>query len=271
MKAESKKNSKKIIIGVLSVCVIAALGVGGTLAFLTDSEQKTNTFSMGDLDITLREPHWDDDGDGDGDEDNVDDDKDPDNGDGRDLKPGDTREKDPTVEAVKGDSYMRVVMVIKDTSGDEPTVITNQERLELILSTIRYCTDGKINKDGHYLLEDIEGIDRVNPKFEYDEKRSTGGTYFYNYKGKFQQGDKAVLFTHIVIPGDWKKEQVDLAGNYQIVIQAQAIQWENIGDSETAFELLDDEIADGAADSNYGVVSNSSDKEFSIVSRSMIA
>ena len=81
MKAETKTNSKKIIIGALLICLVAALGIGGTLAYLTDSEQITNRFSMGDLDITLDEPSWDDDGDGDGDKDNEDGDDDTNNGD----------------------------------------------------------------------------------------------------------------------------------------------------------------------------------------------
>lgn len=265
MKATIKNNGKKICIGVLLVGLIATLGIGGTLAFLTDAEQVTNTFSVGDLDITLDESEWDDDGDGDKDEDNVDEDGDPNNGDGRNLVPGDTRAKNPTVHAVKGDSYMRVVMMIKDKSGD---IITDGKRLDLIWKTIRYDSEGKINVNEHYLLRDLVEMKHINPIFEEDTARSTSGIYFYNYTEIFKEGDEVVFFTNIVIPGDWDKEELELLGEYQIVIQAQAIQSQNI-DKDDAFALLDGEIEADRADSNYGVVGGSSDEEYNIVYRSL--
>ena len=76
------KKSKKIITGIAAITLVAALGIGGTLAYLTDSEKVTNTFSVADLDITLTEPEWDD------------------TTDGKDMEPGDTVKKDPTVNAV---------------------------------------------------------------------------------------------------------------------------------------------------------------------------
>lgn len=89
------KKSKKIITGIAAITLVAALGIGGTLAYLTDSEKVTNTFSVADLDITLTEPEWDD------------------TTDGKDMEPGDTVKKDPTVNAVKGDSYVRVIMTLR--------------------------------------------------------------------------------------------------------------------------------------------------------------
>ena len=271
MKATIKNNGKKICIGVLLVGLIATLGIGGTLAFLTDSEQVTNTFSMGDLDITLDESKWDDDGDGDKDEDNVDGDNDPNNGDGRNLVPGDTKEKNPTVHAVKGDSYMRVVMMIKDKSGD---IITDGERLGLIWETIRYDSEYKIVKNEHYLLKDLEGIGNINPMFIKDTDRSEPGIYFYNYTEEFKAGDKVEFFTHIVIPGDWDSKELKVLGEYKIVIQAQAIQSQNIA-KDKAFDLLDEEIEADRVDKNYGVVGGSpdkegsSDKEYDIVYKSL--
>lgn len=39
--------------------LVAALGVGGTMAYLTDSEQTTNTFTIGKVKIDVQEPGWD--------------------------------------------------------------------------------------------------------------------------------------------------------------------------------------------------------------------
>ena len=38
--------------------LISALGIGGTLAYLTDSEQHTNVFTVGDVSIDLEEPNY---------------------------------------------------------------------------------------------------------------------------------------------------------------------------------------------------------------------
>ncbi|MCH5325407.1 MAG: hypothetical protein J1E39_09335 [Eubacterium sp.] len=267
MKAEANKKTKKIIIGVLSVCLVAVLGIGGTLAFLTDTEQITNNFSVGDLDITIDEPQWDDDGDGDGDADNEDDDDDEDNGDGRNLVPGDTREKDPTIHAVKGDSYMRAVVQIKDMDGE---IITDTERLDLILFTIRYdAARDEINEGTGYTIEQVKDYPRVNPDFTLDTVRSSDGQYFYNYSKIFHEGESVVLFTDIVIPCEWTQEELDILGEYQIVIQAQAIQSANFTDSAAAFTALDGEISDGTADQNYETVGGGSDKEFVVAESNM--
>ena len=48
---------------ILVLCVVLALAattiIGGTLAYFTDTDNKTNTFTVGKVDITLTEPEWD--------------------------------------------------------------------------------------------------------------------------------------------------------------------------------------------------------------------
>ena len=52
-----KKNKKLLVLVALFLAVFA---VGGTLAYLTDTtEEKTNTFTFGKVDISLSEPTWD--------------------------------------------------------------------------------------------------------------------------------------------------------------------------------------------------------------------
>ncbi len=292
MKNTSKKNSKRVAIGALSICLLAAMGIGGTMAFLTDSEQVTNHFSIGDLDITIDEPSWIDEEYPTDDPDNPDN---PDNpktsGDGEDLVPGDTRDKDPTITAVEGNSYMRAVMTIKNR--DTGDVITDQKRLDLILQTIHYADNDAIKEGTSYALADLAGYSTVNSKFTIDETISDAGIYCYRYNGIFNKNDKAVLFTDIVIPTDWDQDElntlhgvyyVDDKGNavdadaegaikkyhnYMIEIQAQAIQSDNFKDADEAFTALDGEIASNpaTAQQNYGVVNNDSDKEFTIVGK----
>ncbi len=288
MKNTNKKNSKKVAIGALSICLIAAMGIGGTMAFLTDSEQVTNHFSIGDLDITIDEPSWSD-------EEHPTDPDDPDSptvpGDGEDLVPGDTKDKDPTITAVEGNSYMRAVMTIRDR--DTGDVITDQDRLDLILQTIRYAADDAIKEGTSYSLDDLKDYSTVNSKFTKDETISDAGVYCYRYNGIFNKGDKVELFTDVVIPTDWGQEELNMlrgvyyvnaAGapvaadtvgamkkyhNYVIEIQAQAIQSDNFTDADEAFTVLDGEITSNpvTAQKNYGVVNDASDKEFTIVGR----
>ncbi|MBO5449603.1 MAG: hypothetical protein J5994_09770 [Ruminococcus sp.] len=287
MKDANRKNSKKIVIGALSICLVAAMAIGGTMAFLTDSEQVTNHFSLGDLDITIDEPGWEDDT-----HENPDDPDGPDEpGDGEDLVPGDTKDKDPTVTAVEGNSYMRVVMTIKDRDSGE--VITDTDRLDLILQTIRYAESDAIVEGTPYALADLATYNTVNSKFVKDTERSSDGVYYYNYDGIFNKDDTAVLFTDIVIPTDWNQTELntlrgiyytdadgnevaaDAEGatktyhNYMIEIQAQAIQSDNFADAAAAFEALDGEITSNpvTAQKNYGVVGSDSDTEYTIVGK----
>ena len=52
-------NKKKALTTMAACGLVAALGVGGTMAYLTDSEQTTNTFTIGKVKIDVQEPGWD--------------------------------------------------------------------------------------------------------------------------------------------------------------------------------------------------------------------
>lgn len=48
-------NKKKVLVLAVSVCLVAILAIGGTLAYFTDTDAKTNTFTVGNVDIELIE------------------------------------------------------------------------------------------------------------------------------------------------------------------------------------------------------------------------
>lgn len=50
---------KKIVAACLVICLLATAVIGTTLAYFTDSDDVTNTFTVGNVDITLTEPAWD--------------------------------------------------------------------------------------------------------------------------------------------------------------------------------------------------------------------
>lgn len=52
-------NKRKILLLVALLCMVAILGVGGTLAYFTAEDEATNTFTVGNVKIDLIEPKWD--------------------------------------------------------------------------------------------------------------------------------------------------------------------------------------------------------------------
>lgn len=49
---------KKLVTGALIAAFGAVAITGGTLAYFTDNDEATNTFTVGNVDITLTEPNW---------------------------------------------------------------------------------------------------------------------------------------------------------------------------------------------------------------------
>lgn len=59
MKAEKKKkNTKKIALSLATLGVLGTLAIGGTMAYLTDAEKTTNTFTVGKVQVDLEEPNY---------------------------------------------------------------------------------------------------------------------------------------------------------------------------------------------------------------------
>lgn len=51
-------NKKFLTVGLAGVLAVTAV-VGGSLAYFTDTDKKDNAFTVGNVDITLTEPQWD--------------------------------------------------------------------------------------------------------------------------------------------------------------------------------------------------------------------
>lgn len=203
-------SKKKIAVILASTALIASLVIGGTLAYLTDTAEVTNTFTMGDVDITLTETGWD----ADGANGILGDFDDP----GFELVPGDSHSKNPTVTSVEGSSYMRVKMEIETTAG---TLITDPARLKLIYDTI----SGWNTAAG------------VATAFTLDTARTVAdtGVYYFNYNSVFTPTSApATLFTSVAIPLTYTKANLGLMGAYNIVVTAEAIQSDNFTGANAA-------------------------------------
>lgn len=81
---------RNLIVCVIALVLIATLGIGATLAYLTDNDTAKNTFTVGKVEIDLVEPDWNPD-------------------DAQDIEPGDVIDKDPAVvNTGKNSAYMMI-------------------------------------------------------------------------------------------------------------------------------------------------------------------
>ena len=132
---------KKIIAVCLIVAMAAIAVVGGTLAWFTDDEEATNTFTVGNVDITLTEPNWEGTG----------------SQDAPEVYPGEPLAKDPTVENVGANPcFVRIKVTGLDCLAPA--------------SNITYRTDYKTGKLGDNWVDGGDGY------FYYNKVLAAGET-----------------------------------------------------------------------------------------------
>lgn len=181
--------TKKLKKLVLACGLVAALGVGATLAYFTDQESATNVITMGHADIDIDEPNFDPDKEI------------------EDVKPGDVITKDPTVTVTTDsvDVYVRFKITF--------TGLTQTQVNDLMSK----------KDDGTYKYLDI------NPRFWREEVNTNEAYSYYFYytlgSGVLTAGDQVKLFDTVTIPEKWGNE---IAGEtFNIVVGADAVQADN--------------------------------------------
>ncbi len=229
---------KKVLYVVLALLLIASISImfAVSYAFFTSNDRVDNTFVMGEVKISLDEPSWDLE------------DK------GRDLIPGTCLNKDPYITELEGESYARIIVQFIDSDTKE--LITDKERLNAIRSVIYYDKSYDVNRDlvttnliegssySNNTLKEMVNDTLIIPFYNYemfilDESRSHDGYFVFNCQDKLNKGDRAVLFTNIVIPTDYVNSDVDLLGKFEIKIFAEAIQTFGFVNRDAAFLELD--------------------------------
>jgi predicted ribosomally synthesized peptide with SipW-like signal peptide len=101
-------SKRKIIAIAATLCMAAILVVGGTLAYFTDKDIATNEFTVGNVDIDLTEPNWDETG----------------KIDAETVYPGEPLAKDPTVENVGANPcFVRVSVSNLDQFGAKGDIV----------------------------------------------------------------------------------------------------------------------------------------------------
>lgn len=189
-------NKKKLTVLVTSLALVGMIGIGASLAYMTDNDTATNVITMGHVDVDLTEPNYPGGNKG-GEIDNV--------------KPGDNIIKDPTITVQEGsaDTFVRVSINI--------TGLTDGQKNQLL----------ETNQNGTYKYFDINLS---------NWKESEGyfyyvGTYAEGQKaGVLKAGQSVELFKNVKIPSTWGNEMADKSFN--IVVKAEAIQADNFDPAE---------------------------------------
>ena len=149
-------NKKSLVMMLVTICLIGVVGVGATMAYLSDTtDQLTNTFTLGKVDITLEEPGFDEVA---GEDKTI-----------EDLVPGQTIAKDPTVTVAANSVDSYVFMSVKKVDAiyglgfEIAYTNANGETVDGINSAWKKA-DGLDTIDGIYVYVDAEGKPAVVKK-----------------------------------------------------------------------------------------------------------
>lgn len=184
-------SKRKLLTLVTTLTLVAAVGVGATLAYFTDNTNTTNVFTMGNVDIELTEPGFDND---DGIKDNA----------ISGVMPGQTIVKDPTITLAKDslDAYIRVRLKV---NGFEDLENGEQLAQDVIDGLDIIATDWEKVGDYYYYCS-------------YNKPRLL--------TNKIPGHNSATLFTKVTIPTTWNNQLA--TRTFSIDVFAEAIQAENL-------------------------------------------
>lgn len=203
---------KKILAITLCIAMLAIMLVSGTMAYFTDTQAKTNTFTMGKVDITLDEPNYKP-------------------VDGK-LKvfPGQTYPKDPTI-TVAADSencYLVATVTINQSAklhelyAHDTTGVKQDWGLSLAghgglvsggIAGYTAAPASENNTSGTLLGEKV---------FLTYAEEGDNIIYTFYFKDIHHAGEKEVLFTNVTIPSIINNDNLD--GDLTVTVNAYAIQ-----------------------------------------------
>lgn len=207
-------NKKKILVLAVSVCLVAILAIGGTLAYFTDDDEVKNTFTMGGVEIDLFET------DEDGEREQV----------GLSyagVVPGIAYDKDPTVEN-KGslDAWVRVNVTLTKYSIFEAAA---RKHGVTKLDTIFDDFD-----DSKWTLAKAPVVDSTANTVTY--------SYYYNealIAGSTTGSTTVPLFTSVTIPAAFTGDDLNGLTGFEIIVTADAIQKDPFTNAADAFKAFD--------------------------------
>ena len=215
-----KTRSKALLLTLCAVVLVIAT-VFGTMAYLTSTDEVQNTFTVGQVKITLDEAKVNPDGtlvykeDGQTPVDRV-------STNSYKLLPGHTYNKDPMVTVLKGSEPSYVKMTVTFSKANE--------------------LDAIFAPDVANLTSIFNGYDATNWIAKGNTKDATADTRTYEfwYKETVSAPDADVpldaLFDSITVPGEITNEQLATIEGMTITVNAYAIQADGFANADEAWE-----------------------------------
>ncbi|MBE6856615.1 MAG: hypothetical protein E7500_04200 [Ruminococcus sp.] len=212
-----KKKGKALLLCTGAVALVAG-SVLGTIAFLTDTEEAINTFTIGNVSISIAESKVDENGVPVGEETT-------DANEYR-LVPGVTYTKDPTVtvDAESEESYVRMILNIYNKTDVQAIIDEKTHGLTDYADLINW------DKDTSDWLYEGFTLDEENDviSFEFRYKEIVDG-YVLNSETQLEEASDVELqplFTELIVPGTLTNTELEnlYNGGFKIVVEGQAIQ-----------------------------------------------
>ena len=256
MNSNVKKKKKSLLI-VACILLLAAAAVFCTVAYLTaKTDTVKNTFTVGDVNLTLDEAKVDADGQaitGDKAERVL--------GNSYKLIPGKTYDKDPTVHVAKGSEkcYVRMVVRIANVDKLKAAIPYSTANDDYYIGGYEYTDNGRVwvnNQDSCFkftkLLGGMDankwincGATDVKPK---KDSATTHEFYEFRYYTTVDASaatadiDLEPLFKTITLPGIVDADGLKGLADMDIQIYAQAIQAEGFASADDAWDTLPIEL-----------------------------
>lgn len=237
-----KTKSKALLMTLCAVLLVAA-SVLGTMAYLTSTDGVENTFTVGNVKITLDEAKVNADGTVNGNE-RV-------KGNEYKLMPGHTYTKDPTVTVKKPsvDSYVRMKVTFNNadeiiaicTDPEFAGEITGVENAFPLIRMVNFVEANAAKWDG-IIPDNMVETEKMLGNAKYFVRSGDTLTYYFYYKDKVgaptADNKLPVLFDHITVP-EWVTGG-QLAGltGFKISVVAEAIQADGFENADEAWAMF---------------------------------
>lgn len=213
------KNLKKILL--IGLCVAAVIGatVAGTVAYLTDRASAVNTFTVGQVDITIDEAKVDPDG---------------------TPVPGADRVTENTYHLIPGQTYIKDPTMTVDKNSEEAYV--------RMLVTVNCASqlDAVFAPSGANLTSIFNGYDAANWIYETETRDTLSNTITYEFRYKETvdpDGTSDVvldaLFDSITIPGTLDGDDMKSIEDLTITVVGHAIQKAGFDTDDAAWTAFD--------------------------------
>ena len=243
MKAKTK--TKALLMSLCAVLLVAA-SVLGTMAYLTDSKDVKNTFTVGNVAIKLDEAKVDEMGNLVKNQDGTLAERVP--GNAYKLLPNHTYVKDPTVtvKTPSVESYVRMKVTFNKASAliamctnpdweeDAPTEIKNAWPLLYMVN----FTDESAKWDG-ITLDNMTEVEKMLADAKYFDAKNDTLTFYYYYTETVDATDGDVvlpaLFDSIKVPEWATGDQLKALEGFEINVVAEAIQADSFADADAAW------------------------------------